>query len=111
MMFGRYELLTMLARGGMAEVFLARMTGVGGFAKLLVIKRILPHLNDDPEFRAMFVNEGRVAARLNHPNICQVFELGEVEGEVFLAMEYLDGLPWADLVPVLPLGTPVRIFA
>jgi eukaryotic-like serine/threonine-protein kinase len=99
----------MLARGGMAEVFLARMSGVGGFAKLLVIKRILPHLNDDPEFRAMFVNEGRVAARLNHPNICQVFELGEEQGEVFLAMEYLDGLPWADLVPHLPRGRGVEL--
>jgi serine/threonine protein kinase len=108
-MLGRYELLTMLARGGMAEVYLARMKGVGGFAKLLVIKRILPHLNDDPEFRAMFVNEGRVAARLNHPNICQVFELGEEQGEVFLAMEYLDGLPWADLVAHLPRGRGVEL--
>lgn len=99
----------MLARGGMAEVFLARMSGFGGFAKLLVIKRILPHLNDDPEFHEMFLNEGRVTARLNHSNICQVYELGEVDGEVFLAMEYLEGLPWYDLVPLLPRGRGVEL--
>jgi eukaryotic-like serine/threonine-protein kinase len=99
----------MLARGGMAEVFLARMSGVGGFAKLLVIKRILPHLNDDPEFHEMFLNEGRVAARLNHPNVCQVYELGEVDGRVFLAMEYLEGLAWAELAPSLPRGRGVEL--
>jgi eukaryotic-like serine/threonine-protein kinase len=99
----------MLARGGMAEVFLARMSGVGGFAKLLVIKRILPHLNDDPEFHEMFLNEGRVAARLNHPNVCQVYELGEVDGKVFLAMEYLEGLAWAELAPSLPRGRGVEL--
>ncbi len=99
----------MLARGGMAEVFLARMSGVGGFAKLFVIKRMLPHLNDDPEFREMFLNEGRVAARLNHPNVCQVFELGEVDGEVFLAMEYLEGLAWADLSKLVPRGRAVEL--
>ncbi|HEY5923968.1 MAG TPA: protein kinase [Kofleriaceae bacterium] len=99
----------MLARGGMAEVFLARMSGVGGFAKLLVIKRILPHLNDDPEFHEMFLNEGRVAARLNHSNLCQVYELGEVDSEVFLAMEYLEGLPWSDLVRLLPRGRGVEL--
>ena len=99
----------MLARGGMAEVYLARMSGVGGFAKLLVIKRILPHLNDDPDFVAMFVNEGRVAARLDHPNICHVYELGEVEGEVFLAMEYLDGLAWSELSPLVPRGRGVEL--
>jgi serine/threonine-protein kinase len=93
----------------MAEVFLARMQGVGGFAKLLVIKRILPHLNDDPEFREMFLHEGRVNARLNHSNICQVYELGEVDNEVFLAMEYLEGLAWADLVPLLPRGRGVEL--
>jgi serine/threonine-protein kinase len=93
----------------MAEVFLARMHGVGGFAKLLVIKRMLPHLNDDPEFHEMFLNEGRVTARLSHSNICQVFELGEVDGEVFLAMEYLEGLAWSDLVKLLPRGRGVEL--
>jgi serine/threonine-protein kinase len=99
----------LLARGGMAEVFLARMHGVGGFAKLFVIKRILPHLNDDPEFHEMFLNEGRVTARLGHSNICQVYELGEVDGEMFLAMEYLEGLAWSDLVKLLPRGRGVEL--
>jgi len=100
--FGRYELLSLLARGGMAEVFLARMTGVGGFARQLVIKRILPQLVDDPEFVTMFLDEGRIAARLTHPNVCQVHELGEVGGSLFLAMEYLEGLTWAELAPLIP---------
>ena len=103
-MFGRYELLTLLARGGMAEVYLARMTGVGGFERLLVIKRILPHLTGDPDFVEMFLNEGRIAARLAHPNVCHVYELGEVDGALFLAMEYLEGLSWGELSPLVPRG-------
>jgi serine/threonine-protein kinase len=93
----------------MAEVFLAKMSGVGGFAKLLVIKKMLPHLNDDPEFHEMFLNEGRVTARLNHPNVCQVYELGDVRGEMFLAMEYLEGLAWSELVALLPRGRGVEL--
>src|SRR5262245_48557595 len=100
--FGRYELLALLARGGMAEVFLARMTGVGGFAKTLVIKRMLPHLSSDAEFVEMFLNEGRIAARLSHANICQVHELGDADGDLYLAMEYLEGLTWAELAPLVP---------
>ena len=100
--FGRYELLTLLAYGGMAEVYLARMTGVGGFTRLLVIKRILPHLTGDPDFVEMFLNEGRIAARLAHPNVCHVYELGEVGGALFLAMEYLEGLAWSELSPLIP---------
>ncbi|MGE3543643.1 MAG: protein kinase, partial [Kofleriaceae bacterium] len=100
--FGRYELLTSLGRGGMAEVFLARMAAVGGFSKLLVIKRMLPHLSDSPEFVDMFLTEARITAKLLHPNICQVFELGDVDGVLYIAMEYLDGLAWADLVPLIP---------
>jgi eukaryotic-like serine/threonine-protein kinase len=100
--FGRYELLTLLARGGMAEVYLARMTGVGGFERQLVIKRILPHLTGDTDFVEMFLNEGRIAARLAHPNVCHVYELGEVDGDLFLAMEYLEGLSWGELSPLIP---------
>lgn len=99
---GRYQLLAPLARGGMAELYLARMTAVGGFAKLLVIKRMLPHLTDDPTFHQMFLDEARIAAQLDHPNICHVYELGEVGGELFLAMEYLPGLAWSELVGRIP---------
>jgi hypothetical protein len=94
---GRYELLLELARGGMAELFLARLHGAGGFAKLIAIKRILPHLVSDRQFTDMFLQEGRIAAHLSHPNVCQVFELGEIDGQLFLAMEYLDGVAWSEL--------------
>ena len=91
---GRYELLDALGRGGMAEVFVARLVGPAGFAKPVAIKRMLPHLATDAQFAAMFVAEARVAAGLVHPNICQIIELGEEEGELFIAMELLDGLAW-----------------
>lgn len=73
---GPYQLLARLGRGGMAELFLAQRRGPGGFRKLVAVKRILPHLADDALFADMFVNEGRIAAQLQHPNLCQVYELG-----------------------------------
>lgn len=100
--FGRYELLAELGRGGMAELFLARLGGAGGFSKLLAIKRILPHLSDDPDFVALFLNEARIAAQLTHPNVCTVFELGEADGQLFIAMEYLEGVGWDTLLAALP---------
>jgi serine/threonine-protein kinase len=99
---GRYELLTELGRGGMAELFLGRLRGAGGFAKLVAIKRILPHLAEDPQFTQMFLEESRIASRLSHPNVCQVFELGEEAGSLFLVMEYLDGVSWDHLLAALP---------
>jgi serine/threonine-protein kinase len=88
---GKYELIKPLGAGGMAEVFLARTEGMAGFLKLLVIKRVLPELKDDLEFIEMFFDEARLAARLSHPNICQVFDLGEAHGVPFIAMEYVPG--------------------
>jgi serine/threonine-protein kinase len=99
---GRYELLLELGRGGMAVLYLARARGVGGFARLFAIKRILPHLAADPVFVDMFLAEGRIAARLSHPNLCPVFELGQDRGELFLVMEYLDGVAWEALVAAAP---------
>ncbi|MFN0248563.1 MAG: protein kinase domain-containing protein [Kofleriaceae bacterium] len=99
---GRYELLIELAKGGMAELYVGRLHGVGGFAKLVAIKRILPHLAEDKLFAEMFLNEGRIAAQLAHANICQVHELGEADGDLFLAMEYLEGVPWSELINKLP---------
>ncbi|MCW5806283.1 MAG: serine/threonine protein kinase, partial [Deltaproteobacteria bacterium] len=100
---GRYELLVELGRGGMAELFLGRLVGAGGFAKLVAIKRILPHLAGDPQWRQMFLDEGRIAAHLSHPNVCQVFELDETDGgELYLVMEYLDGASWQHLLAELP---------
>lgn len=91
--FGKYTLVAKLATGGMAEIFLARLLAEGGFEKLICIKRILPHLAKDPQFVAMFLDEARVVARISHPNVCQVFELGEIDGQYYIAMEYLAGVP------------------
>ncbi len=88
---GKYRLIERLGRGGMAEVFLAEVTGPADFQKVVALKRILPHLVEDPEFVGLFLNEARLAARLNHPNIVQIFDLGEADGSYFLAMEYVDG--------------------
>jgi serine/threonine protein kinase len=89
--FGKYQLLKKLATGGMAEVWLARHSGIEGFSRLLVVKRILPHLADDPEFVQMFLNEAKIAARFNHPNIAQIYDLGETNGTYFIAMEFVHG--------------------
>jgi eukaryotic-like serine/threonine-protein kinase len=89
--FGKYDLHKKLATGGMAEVWLARQTGIEGFEKFLVLKRILPHLAEDPEFVQMFLNEAKIAARFNHPNIAQIFDLGETNGTYFIAMELVRG--------------------
>ncbi len=89
--FGRYQLIKKLATGGMGQVYLARQKGPVGFEKLVVVKRILPHLTEDEDFIAMFFDEARIAALLNHPNITQIYDLGEVEGVYFIAMEYVHG--------------------
>jgi serine/threonine-protein kinase len=95
---GRYELLARLATGGMGEIFLARLEGAAGFEKLYVVKRILPHLADDARFREMLIAEARIASRLSHANICQVYELGETDGQLYIVMEYLEGVT---LLPLL----------
>jgi serine/threonine protein kinase len=95
---GRYELVAKLAAGGMGEIFLARLEGAAGFEKLFVLKRILPHLAGDVRFRTMLADEARITSRLSHPHICQVYELGETEGELYIVMEYLEG---ATLLPLL----------
>lgn len=88
---GRYVLDRKLATGGMAEIWLAHQPGAAGFEKQCVIKRILPHLADDEKFVGMFLDEARLAANLSHPNIGQIFDLGEVDGSYYIAMEYIDG--------------------
>jgi Protein kinase domain len=88
---GRYRVLRPLARGGMAELFLARATGIQGFEKLVVVKRVLPELARDADYVGMFLDEARLAARLHHSNLVQVYDIGEADGLPFYAMEYLDG--------------------
>ncbi|WNG25788.1 protein kinase [Cystobacter fuscus] len=88
---GKYQLVRKLAAGGMAEVFLAKAAGPMGFEKTLVLKRILPQLAQEPAFIQMFLSEAKLAARLTHPHIAQIFDFGEADGAYFLAMEYIDG--------------------
>jgi serine/threonine-protein kinase len=95
---GPYELLRRIATGGMAEVYLARRAGPHGFQKLVAVKRILPQYASDPDFVAMFIDEARVCARLGHPNIVQVFDFGEQDGELYMAMEFVDGTTGARLI-------------
>jgi hypothetical protein len=90
---GKYTLLARVASGGMGEIFVARQSGAGGFEKQVVIKRLLPHLAEDVNFVAMLLDEARIAARLSHPNVCQVHELGEADGNYYIAMEHLEGVP------------------
>src|SRR5947208_3807939 len=89
--FGRYVLIERLATGGMAEVFKAKISAAHGFEKLLVIKRILPQLAADRTFVAMFIDEAKLTAQLIHPKIVQVIDFGEVGGQYFIALEYVDG--------------------
>ena len=89
--FGKYELLERIAAGGMAEVFLARATGLAGFERRLVIKRIRDEHARDPRFVQSFVNEARIGVHLDHPNIVKVYELGRVGEAWYIAMEHLHG--------------------
>ncbi|PTL78171.1 serine/threonine-protein kinase [Vitiosangium sp. GDMCC 1.1324] len=89
--YGKYQLIKRLAMGGMAQIYLARQRGPEGFEKLVVVKRILPHLAENDEFVRMFLDEARIAARLDHPNIVQIFDLGAQDDSFFIAMEYIHG--------------------
>ena len=102
--FGRYRLLEPLGRGGMAEVFKAKSYGVEGFEKVVVIKRILPELAESEQFVDMFIHEAKLAVRLSHANIVQVFDLGIAPADppapaaYYMAMEYVSGLDLATLL-------------
>jgi serine/threonine protein kinase len=99
--FGKYTLFERIGRGGMADVFKARIQGPAGFERTFVVKRILPHLSDDPSFTKMFIDEAKLAAKLTHPNIVQVFELGSVDDEYFMSMEYVRGHDLAETMRTL----------
>src|SRR5687767_14312078 len=88
---GKYEILCRLSIGGMSEIFLAFQRGLGGFQKLVVVKQILPDIKGEEEFVRMFLDEARITAQFNHPNIAQVFDLDIDDGELFLAMEFVPG--------------------
>lgn len=90
--FGRYILLDRINVGGMAEVFRGKMQGVEGFERLVALKRILPGIASDPDFIEMFVDEAKLAVQLQHANIAQIFDLGKVDDNYYIAMEYVSGI-------------------
>ena len=89
--FGRYALFDFIGKGGMAEIYLARARTELGVSRLCVVKQILPGLAEKPEFAEMLIHEAKLAARLNHANIVQVFDLGRADGRLFIAMDYIEG--------------------
>ncbi|MBA3542292.1 MAG: serine/threonine protein kinase [Deltaproteobacteria bacterium] len=110
---GKYEILALLALGGTAEIYLARIGGAAGFEKYVVVKCLHDHLNDDQDFVKMFLDEARLAAHLDHSNIVQTMELGEQDGRYYMVMEFLAGLSMAMMVrrvaERLPGGIPVSL--
>lgn len=96
--FGKYHLLEKIATGGMAEVWRARAYGMAGFEKVLVIKKVLDSLARDETFVRLFIDEARIGVRLQHVNIVQIFDLGQVDGTYYMAMEYVSGLDLARLI-------------
>jgi serine/threonine-protein kinase len=89
--FGKYTLIRKLALGGMAEIFLALQKSMAGFEKLIVVKRVLPHLAKDQAFIELLLAEARIAATLNHPNVAHIYDVGEVHGQFYIAMEHIHG--------------------
>jgi serine/threonine-protein kinase len=96
--FGRYVLFDFIGKGGMAEIYLARQKTEIGATRLCVVKQILPGLAGDPKFSEMLVHEAKLAARLSHANVVQVFDLGRADERLFIAMEYVEGFDLNDLL-------------
>jgi len=113
---GKYEILTRLSMGGMAELFLAYVAGPGGFRKYVAVKQILPDIKKDDSFVKMFLDEARITAAFSHSNIGQVYDLGEEQGELYLAMEFLSGQNLEQIIKraakrevLLPIGFACRV--
>ena len=95
--YGKYELISRIATGGMAEVWLGRSSSIGGFEKLVALKRLHPRLVRQPGLVSLFIEEAKLSVALSHPNIVHVFDFGEVDGDYYIAMEYVDGLDLSTL--------------
>ena len=93
--FGKFILLERISVGGMAEVYRAKLLNQPQFGRYFALKRILPNLAADEEFIKMFVNEASVAVELEHPNVCQIYELGRLGSSHYIAMEYISGRDFA----------------
>ena len=114
----RYELLCPLAYGGMASVWLARFSGRKGFERLVVVKMILPQYSQDPRFQEMFVDEARIASRIEHGNVARIVDVGEQEESTFIVMEWVDGDSLSKVVRAaeqkkqrIPAGIALRVCA
>lgn len=103
----KYDLLRKLGEGGMAEIFLARQRGLGGFQKELVIKRIHRELARNERYVELFLDEARIAANLNHPNIVHIYDIGKAYGTYYIAMEFIHG---ADLMDICRRGMKEKRF-
>ncbi len=108
---GKYEVLCRLSTGGMSAIYLAHQTGLAGFKKLVVLKTILPDIGGEEDFVGMFLEEARITAVFNHPNIAQVFELDTDEGQLYMAMEFVQGCTLVEMAracrqakEAIPLG-------
>jgi serine/threonine protein kinase len=115
-LMGRYELLTRVASGGMATVWAARLRGSRGFQKIVALKTILPRLSENPKYERMFLAEAACASRIHHPNVAQILDLGDDNGVLFLAMEWVDGITIDELLSrartlgiEIPLPVAIRI--
>jgi serine/threonine protein kinase/CRP-like cAMP-binding protein len=91
MLFGRHCLIDRISQGGMSDIYLAKSVGAGGFQKPLVVKKLLPRYSSKPRYVKRFINEAKTLARLNHTNIVQILDMGIINGEYFLALEYIEG--------------------
>ncbi len=89
--FGKYTLLNKIGSGGMAEIYRSELEGIDGFRKVLVVKKILPKYANNRQFITMFVQEAKVCSGMHHANVVQIYELGEVGGEYYIAMEFVEG--------------------
>ncbi len=89
--FGKYQILERISAGGMAEIYKARLDGIGGFQRAFAIKRILPHLGGNQDLVDMMVDEAKIAGLLSHANIVQILDLGSIDGQFYIAMEYVNG--------------------
>ncbi len=115
---GRYELLHRLGHGGMATVYLGRAVGTAGFEKLVAVKVIHPHLANEPDFVEMFLDEARIAARIRHPHVVEILDLGREDDVFFMVMEYVEGDTLASLVKelrkageLLPVAVVLQVVA
>jgi len=116
--FGRYILLEKIATGGMAEIWIAKQIGVDGFEKLIVIKKILEKFSENKKFAKMFIEEAKVASKLAHPNIAQIYDLGNHNNIYYIAMEYIHGYDILSIIKkgvitnnILPMNYSIKIIS